>query len=81
MQKLENVTPNLILQNNLHWKFNIYLLINENINYLQSKSDGKCVTHVKFSHMKIFFYQMLNISKTLNVLLTPHVSSIVVHFD
>ncbi len=25
MQKLENVTPNLNLQNNPHWKFNIYL--------------------------------------------------------
>jgi len=25
MQKLENVTPNFNLQNNPHWKFNIYL--------------------------------------------------------
>jgi hypothetical protein len=32
-------------------------------------------------HMQIFFFQVSNIDNTFNVLLTPHVNSIVVHFD
>jgi hypothetical protein len=55
-------------------------LTNANINYLKSKSGRKCVTRVNFSHMQIFLFQVSNTSNTLNVLLTPRVSSIVVHF-
>jgi len=40
-----------------------------------------CDTHVSFSHMQIFLSQVSNTSNTFNVLLTPCVSSIVVHFD
>ncbi len=55
-------------------------LSNANINYLKSKSGGKCVTHVNFSHMQRFLSQMSITYNTVNVLLTPCVSRIVVHF-
>jgi hypothetical protein len=48
--------------------------------FLKSKSGGKCVTCVNFSHMQRFLSQVSNTNNTLNVLLTPHVSSIVMHF-
>jgi hypothetical protein len=40
---------------------------------------ARCVTCVSFSHMQRFFSQVSN-SNTFNVLLTPHVNNIVVHF-
>jgi hypothetical protein len=83
IQKLENVTQTLIYKIILirSSKYIYNRLINANINYLKLKNGGKCVTRVNFSHMKIFLYQVLNINNTLNVLLTPCVNSIVVHFD
>jgi hypothetical protein len=57
------------------------ILTNENINYLKSKSGKKGVTHVNFFHMQKFLSQVSNTSNTFNVLLTPHASNIVVHFN
>jgi hypothetical protein len=83
MQKLGKFAPNLNLQNNPHWSSTyIYKrLTNANISYLKSKNGRKCVTCVNFSHMQKFLSQMSNINNTLNVLLTPHVSNIELHFN
>jgi hypothetical protein len=82
-KSLKNVTLDLICKIIL-FKCSTYIynrVTNANINYLKSKSHGKCVKCVNFSHMQIFFSQVSNISNTFNVLLTPCVSNIMVHFD
>jgi len=45
------------------------------------ESGRKCVTRADFSHMQRFLSKVSNTSNTLNVLLMPHVSNIVVHFN
>jgi hypothetical protein len=81
-KNLKNMTLNPNIQN-IHYGSSTYIynkLTNANINYLKSKSGGKCVIRVNFSRMQRFLYQVSNTNNTLNVLLTPCVSSVVVHF-